>query len=183
VRPHIVRHRLLLLLAACTLAACEGVVQGSAAPATGAPAPDFHALSLEGDTLFLSDLRGAPVLVNLWATWCLPCRKETPYLQEIHERFAPDGLRVVGVSVDARTARSDVERFMEEFGMTYQVVHDPEGRSMNVFAAVGLPATYLVGSDGTLLWRRIGPIEEGDRDFEGAVEAAVRSALEGQGSR
>jgi thiol-disulfide isomerase/thioredoxin len=130
-------------------------------------------MSLEGDTVSLADLVGSPVLLKLWATWCVPCRRETPYLQGVHERFGPRGLKVVGVSVDTRGAREDVEDFLDEFGVTYRTLHDPEMRSMDIFAAIGLPATYLIGRDGTLLWRRVGPVEEGDREFENALDKAV----------
>jgi len=162
------------LVLACSMSACEGVRESSSLPATGNPAPVFQAATLEGDTISLKSLEGNPVLLNLWATWCLPCRRETPYLQDVHQRFGSRGLQVVGVSVDSRNGRRDVDAFLQEFGVTYQILHDPEMRSMDVFAAIGLPATYLIGRDGTVLWRRIGPVEEGDVEFERALEDAVQ---------
>jgi len=162
------------LAVACSISACEGVREPSSLPAAGSLAPAFQAANLEGDTVSLKSLEGNPVLLNLWATWCLPCRRETPYLQDVHQRFGSRGLQVVGVSVDSRSGRRDVDAFLQEFGVTYQILHDPEMRSMDVFAAIGLPATYLIGRDGTVLWRRIGPVEEGDIEFERALEDAVQ---------
>jgi peroxiredoxin len=145
-------------------------------PEAGRPAPAFQALDLAGDTVSLEGLRGSPVLLNLWATWCAPCRKETPYLQSLHEQFGAQGLKVVGVSVDAFGARRDVESFMTEFGVTYQILHDPAMRSMDVFWVAGLPATFVIGRDGTLLWAKLGPVETGNPGLEQALSDALAPA-------
>ena len=160
------------------LAAISGCV-GDGLPArvtAGSPAPEFQALTLAGDTVSLESLRGAPVLLNLWATWCAPCRRETPFLQTLHERYAPAGLQVVGVSTDTRAAAPDVEAFVQEFGVTYRILHDPDGRSMDLFSAIGLPSTYLIGSDGEVLWLRLGEVREGDRGFQEALSEALAAA-------
>jgi len=157
-------------------AACGPTEREGGPPVAGGPAPPLEAVSLAGDTVSLKDLRGSPVLLNLWATWCTPCRKETPYLQELHERFGERGLQVVGVSVDSRSARRDVDDFVEEFGVTYRILHDPEMRSMDMFSVLGLPATYLIDRGGRIRWRKIGPIVEGDPDFEGAIASLVDTA-------
>ena len=157
-----------------SLAACvagDGSTRARLDP--GSPVPDFAAVTLAGDTVSLDGLRGSPVLLNLWATWCTPCRAETPYLQSLHERFADAGLEVVGVSVDSRGAREDVDAFVEEFGVTYRILHDPAMASMDIFEVLGLPATYLIAADGTIRWKRLGPVDEGDRSFEEALEALV----------
>jgi cytochrome c biogenesis protein CcmG/thiol:disulfide interchange protein DsbE len=162
-----------LLLVGMVFTGCgrEGL-PGSA----GTLAPGFQAATLEGDTVSLASLRGAPVLLNLWATWCHPCRKETPFLQDVHERYAPRGLQVVGVTTDTRAAVADVHAFVEEFGVTYRVLHDPDGRSLDLFSAIGLPATYLIGADGVILWAKVGPVDEADEAFEEALDAAVRGS-------
>jgi peroxiredoxin len=157
------------------LAAC-GRESLPARVAAGSPAPSFAAVTLHGDTVSLESLQGAPVLLNLWATWCAPCRRETPFLQTVHEKYAPRGLQVVGVTTDTRAALPDVEDFLHEFGVTYLILHDPDARSMDLFSAIGLPATYLIGRDGIVLWARVGPVSEDDRDFEKALDEAVESA-------
>jgi peroxiredoxin len=114
------------------------------------------------------------VLLNLWATCCAPCRRETPFLQTVHERYGSRGLQVVGVTTDTRAAVDDVHAFLDEFGVTYQVLHDPEARSMDLFSAIGLPATYLIGSDGVILWAHLGEVREGDEAFTRALEGALQ---------
>jgi peroxiredoxin len=146
----------------------------------GSPAPAFLAVNLAGDTVSLESLRSGPVLLNLWATWCVPCRKETPFLQTVHEQYVSRGLQVVGVSTDTRAALADVQDFLDEFGVTYRILHDPDARSMDLFSAIGLPATYLIGTDGVILWAHLGPVDEDDRDFERALNDAVRGAEEGR---
>jgi cytochrome c biogenesis protein CcmG/thiol:disulfide interchange protein DsbE len=139
----------------------------------GNAAPAFEALDITGDTVSLASLRGAPVLLNLWATWCHPCRTETPYLQSLHEKFSPRGLQVVGVSVDSPGALSDVRGFVTEFGVTYLVLHDPGMLSMDLFSAIGLPATYLIDADGKLIWSHLGPVDAGDRGLEQTLADAL----------
>lgn len=169
------RLRVALAAAASVAAACSGGEGSGAAarPDPGNPAPAFEAVSLQGDTVSLESLRGAPVLLNLWATWCPPCRAETPYLQSLHERFGPRGLQVVGVTVDSRAARKDVEAFVVEYGVTYRILHDPSMRSMDLFSVFGLPATYVIGADGTILLKRPAPVMEGDPELEGLLEEVV----------
>ena len=121
----------------------------------------------------LSDLRGQVVLVNLWATWCGPCRFETPFLQSLYEEYGERGFEIVGISVDDAGFEDGVREFTGEYGVTYTILHDPEMRSMDAFRAVGLPATYLLDRDGTIRLVRIGPVSEEDGEFFDALEAAL----------
>lgn len=142
-------------------------------PAVGDPAPDVQAATLDGEAMALSDLRGQVVLVNLWATWCGPCRFETPFLQSLYEEYGERGFEIVGISVDDAGFEDVVREFTGEYGVTYTILHDPEMRSMDAFHAVGLPATYLVGRAGTIRLVRIGPVSEEDGEFFDALEAAL----------
>lgn len=146
---------------------------GSGPPQLGGEAPAFAAASLEGDTLRLAELQGVPVLLNLWATWCTPCRTETPFLQAIHEEYRPRGLKVVGVTVDGAGSGRQIRGFLDEFGVTYDILHDPRMESMDIFSVWGLPATYLLDRDGRIRFIRMGPIEEGDPDFMTALEEVI----------
>ena len=160
----------LLVTCALVLVGCGGGdASARVRPDPGNPAPEFAAATLAGDTLSLSQLEGSPVLLNMWATYCVPCRTETPYLQSLHERYGGAGLQIVGVSLDSRGAKEDVDFFVEEFGVTYQILHDPAMLSMDIFDLFGLPATYLIGKDGVIRWKRLGPVEEGDVAFEAAL--------------
>lgn len=173
------------VLAVAALGGCVG--EGgegrfSGPPQVGDPIPDFAAPSLAtGDTVSLASLRGRPVVVNLWATWCAPCRHETPYLQSVYERYRDRGLQMVGVTVDGRSATDAALGFLEEMGVTYIQLHDPAMRSLDVFQVIGLPATYVAAADGRLLFAGNRPVGEGDQAFESAVEAAVESASSAEG--
>lgn len=155
-------------------ASCGDGGDGPDGEATLSPeAPPFAAVTLDGDSVRLADLRGAPVLLNVWATWCAPCREEIPELQALHETFGPRGLRVVGVTVDSRSAAEDVRRFMDQYGMTYEIWWDPDQTSVSAFEAMGVPLTVLIGPDGRIRWRHMGAVPPGDPDLREAVEAVL----------
>lgn len=139
-------------------------------PRVGEPAREYAAATLDGETVTLESLRGRVVLLNLWATWCTPCRLETPYLQEIFEEHRDRGFEIVGISMDTGDAADDVAMFVEEFGVTYSILHDPQMRGMELYQVLGLPATFLIDREGVLRWMRYGPIPEGDADFLRALE-------------
>lgn len=146
---------------------------GREIPRVGRPAIEYPAATLDGDTVTLGSLRGNVVLLNLWATWCVPCREETPYLESLYEDHSDEGLRIVGISLDAGDASDQVRTFVEEYGVTYTILHDPQMRGMELYQVPGLPATFLIDREGVLRWLRYGPILEGDTDFTGTLEALL----------
>ena len=143
-------------------------------PQVGDPAPEFQAVSLEtGRTVSLADYAGQTILVNLWATWCAPCRFETPYLQSVYEENRERGLMIVGVSVDSPSAIDSVWDFLEEMGVTYDILLDPDIVSTDAFLPFGYPASYLIDGEGVVRFVRVGPIEEGDPAFLEALEQTL----------
>lgn len=132
-------------------------------------APALTAVTLAGDSVALTDLRGEVVLVNVWATWCVPCRKEAPELQELHETYGDRGLRVVGVTVDNRGAETEIRRYIDDFGITYDIWWDPDGTAIAAFGAVGVPLSVLIDRQGRVAWRHLGAFH--------AENAALRVAL------
>lgn len=154
--------------------ACDGAGGGEAAVVDiGAPVPAYRAASLTGDSVSLADQRGKVVLLNVWATWCHPCREEIPELRALHERYRARGLELIGVSVDAQGNEDGIREFMKEFQMTYPVWHDPDERVSARFLVVGVPATFLVDTAGILRWRKTGPIQPGDTSLTNAIERAL----------
>ena len=145
----------------------------AAPPRVGDAVPDLTFALLEGDSLALPDLAGRPALINLWATWCPPCRAEIPFLQSLHEEYGPRGLQVVGISEDNAGALGQVEDFLGEAGVTYENMLDPRGEAMDAFRLLGLPATYLVDADGRIALVRAGPVSEADQEFLNTIEALV----------
>lgn len=107
----------------------------------------------------LRDLSGRPVLVNLWATWCGPCREEMPRLQAAYERF---GDRVAFVGVDTQDYPDAAGEFLEEVGVTYPQLADPDGELLGFTRVPGLPVTLLLDADGVIVNRHIGGLDESD---------------------
>lgn len=141
----------------------------------GDPAPDFAAEPLGGGPLVsLQDYAGKTLLVNLWATWCHPCREEIPYLQALYREHRNDGLRVLGVSVDRRADRDAVKDFVAEMGIEYDTVLDPDAKSQDVFRARGLPTSVLIDRNEVVYFSWVGPVPEGDPAFLAGLADVLR---------
>jgi peroxiredoxin len=138
-------------------ASCTSENGGYRPLVAGDPVPAFGAPLLDGDSLHLASLRGQPVLLNIWATWCAPCREEMPLLQELHEQLGPRGLRILGVSVDSRGSEPTIRRFVAEGGYTFTILHDAADAVSREFrTSGGVPETFLIDGDGRLVRRWIG---------------------------
>lgn len=118
----------------------------------GAPAPDFHASSVDsaGVTRTIADYRGDVVLVNIWATWCGPCRVEMPSIQALHETYGPRGLKVVAVSIDSPGLAKAIRSFRDEYALTFEILHDSTGVIRTDYQTAGVPETFIVGRDGVI---------------------------------
>ncbi len=117
------------------------------APAVGHPAPDFTLPGLDGTLVSLSDLRGRPVVLNFWATWCGPCRAEMPELQAAADRF--DGSLVV-LGVDQGEDEATVSAFLQELGISFPIVLDKEQDVGNTYRIMGLPTTFFIDKNGMI---------------------------------
>lgn len=145
------------------------------APAIGADAPVFTATDLAGAPVSLAALKGQVVVLNVWATWCQPCRLETPVLQALHASIASQGVKVIGVSIDGPGSAPDVQDFRREFSVTYDLWLDPQKDVQVKFLTVGVPETFVIDRGGVIRYRHIGPVAEGDTTLMAAVRAAMGS--------
>lgn len=129
--------------------------EGGGTPLIGQRAPAFRLVTTDGETLSLGDLRGQLVLVNFWASWCVPCRDEAPMLQQAARDYEARGLRVVGVLYQdsAEAARE----FEAKYSLTYPTVLDPDGRTAIDFGVLGIPESFLIDKDGLVRDRQFGP--------------------------
>ena len=120
--------------------------------AVGEPAPNFQAHTVGADPVVrsLDDYAGQLVLLNVWATWCWPCQEEMPSIQRLHEEYGDRGLRVVAVSVDDPSQKDEILAFAEDFGLTFEILHDEAGDIMQTYQLLGLPESFLIDADGTI---------------------------------
>ncbi len=159
-------------------AAAETQARGSSSETTvgnevGSMMPEYAAMNLDGSKFDLAARRDKVVLVNVWATWCGPCRYEIPELQQLHEHYSPRGLEVVGVSVDESGVESVRDFVAEQAKMTYPVVLDAEGKITNLLETSVLPTSVLVDRSGKIVWKKFGAIMQGDAELKQAIEAAL----------
>ncbi|HEV2125705.1 MAG TPA: TlpA disulfide reductase family protein [Chloroflexota bacterium] len=139
----------------------QGIKLGAAkgpAPTIGRAAPDFTLLDLAGTPVSLSDFRGNTVVMNFWATWCPPCRKEFPRLVQLATRHADQGLVVL--AVDLQESPEIVRRFVDDFGASFPIVIDIEGDVAARYRLLGLPATFFIDSEGIVRGLHVGELTE-----------------------
>ena len=144
-------------------------------PKLGGPAPAFSLRRLDkGGTLALASLRGKPVVLNFWASWCVPCKGEAKMLEAASQRYRAQG--VVFVGVDWHDLKSDARRFLEHHGVTYPTVLDGSGSVTDRYGVVGVPETYFIDRRGRLVGEHIvGTVVNQKDKFRSGVEAALGS--------
>jgi cytochrome c biogenesis protein CcmG, thiol:disulfide interchange protein DsbE len=134
------------------------VTVGSKAPAfSGTTVP--AAGSVATATRTLADYRGQVVLLNVWATWCEPCRVEMPSLQALHEQLGPKGLKVVALSVDDPGADGAIALFAQQYRLTFQLLHDAASAVKVAYQTTGVPETFVIGRDGVIRKKVIGAVD------------------------
>ncbi len=133
----------------------------------GSRAPNFKAKQL-GSSNFrtLSDYKGQVVLLNVWATWCPPCQVEMPSIEKLYRSYGPKGLKVVAVSIDDAVSEDSIRAFARDYGMSFEVLHDPQGKIEQQYQTTGYPETFVIGRDGVIRKKWIGAADwssEGNR--------------------
>ncbi|MBP2238819.1 thiol-disulfide isomerase/thioredoxin [Sinorhizobium kostiense] len=192
--PSLTRRRSLLLLGAVGLAGLAGVIAFQGPPSqpapesapkglvlndTPKPIPDLRFTDGDGQLHTLADFRGKVVLLNVWATWCLPCRKEMPTLDRLQAALGGDRFQVVTLSVDRQGAAA-VKAFFSEIGVRRLAVHvDVSGQALSALAAVGLPTTLLIDEEGRELGRLMGPAKWEAPDMIAFLMSIVEGKAEG----
>ena len=136
----------------------------------GTMPPPFSGRTMDGRERSLADLRGSVVVLNFWASWCLECRPEMPVLERLHRDLRSRGLAVIGINT--REAPATARRYVNDLGLSFPHVLDPEGKINGLYGVVGLPSTFLIGRDGRAVALAVGP-----RDWESAPARAIIEAM------
>lgn len=163
-----------LVIAAVALFAVSRVTTHH--PSHSYRAPDFTLQDMNGDNVRLSSFRGKAVVLNFWATWCPPCRREIPWFIALQKQYGPQGLQVIGISMDG-TGKSEVEGFVKRMNMNYPVLEGNDHVASLYGGAEVLPTTYYIGRDGSVVSSVTGLISESE------VEKNIREALGQPASR
>jgi peroxiredoxin len=122
----------------------------------GSTAPDFKAVELPGGRpATIENYRGKVVLLNIWATWCPPCKVEMPSMERLHKKLAGTDFQLVAVSVDEEDS-SVVNRFVQEYGLTFPVLHDQDGSIRQIYQTTGVPESFVIDRDGVIVKKVIG---------------------------
>jgi len=129
------------------LSPAEVAAARSLQPAINFQAPDFTLTTLDGDEISLAELRGKPVVLNFWATWCNPCQREMPALQATAEEYADD---VVVLGIDQGESAAIVRPFIEEYGISYPIPLDTKFEVASLYNVRGLPTTFFIDRDGVI---------------------------------
>lgn len=129
-------------------------------PIIGRPAAPFDLERLDGGRLSLAELRGSAVVLNFWASWCIPCREEAPLLTAADVTYGPRGVVLIGVVY--QDSAENARDFMRRYGQTYPGLLDPSGRTAIDYAVFGIPETFFIDASGIVRSRQVGALTEAD---------------------
>jgi len=156
----------------------------------GSKAPDFKAFTLDSipREKRLADYRGRVLMINVWATWCLPCRVEMPSIEALNKDYAAKGLKIVAVSIDDPGTDATIRAFVKQYGLTFEILHDPQGRISDLYDVTGYPETFIVGKDGIIRKKLMSATDWNSPDARALVdrllseqsESSSRSMLPGR---
>ncbi|MBT5219611.1 MAG: TlpA family protein disulfide reductase [Woeseia sp.] len=128
------------------------------------------------DSLDLLEYRDKVVVVDFWASWCVPCRRSFPWMNEMQEKYADSGLVIIGINVD--TEESAIDSFLRDYPVNFKIVRDPNGDVARSFDVVAMPSSYVFGKDGSLIATHLGFKVKKQREYESILLTALRNDTE-----
>jgi cytochrome c biogenesis protein CcmG, thiol:disulfide interchange protein DsbE len=138
----------------------------------GSKAPNFTAVTLDSipREKSLADYRGQVGMINVWATWCLPCRVEMPSIEALYRDYGPKGLKVLAVSIDDPGTDETIRSFVKQYGLTFEVLHDPKAKISETYDILGYPETLIVGKDGVIRKKLMSAVDWNSPESRALVE-------------
>jgi len=142
----------------------------------GSHAPDFHVTTVDGAgrRKTLRDYRGNVVLLNVWATYCIPCRVEMPSIETLQKTYGPRGLQIVAVSVDDTASDAAIRGFARRYDLTFEILHDPTGAIERDYQTTGVPETFVIARDGVIRKKVIGADDWGTPGNQALIAQLLR---------
>ena len=137
------------------------------------PAPNFSLQSNAGGQVSLASLKGKVVMVNFWATWCVPCRQEMPHLEALYEKYNSLGFELLAVNVEKNNAEG-ARKWLQETPVTFPVLFDPENQVTKLYKVQTMPSTVIIGRDGTMRFMHNGYKPGYENDYQTQVRALLR---------
>jgi len=137
------------------------------------PAPNFTLQSNAGGQVSLASLKGKVVMVNFWATWCVPCRQEMPHLEALYEKYNGLGFELLAVNVEKNNAEG-ARKWLQETPVTFPVLFDPENQVTKLYKVQTMPSTVIIGRDGTMRFMHNGYKPGYENDYQTQVRALLR---------
>lgn len=123
---------------------------GIPAPQRGFLAPDFSLETLEGNAITLSELQGQAVLINLWASWCGPCRQEMPAMERMYQEYADQGFTILAVNATNQDSIGNAQAFVDEHDLNFPILLDRDGRVSDMYNLLALPSSFFVDRNGVI---------------------------------
>ena len=162
----------LILFGACLVIACFSAADVAKPGETGSILPLFKTVDLKGQNIEATSLKGKVVIIDFWATWCPPCKKEMPGFQALQDRYGKEGLEVIGFKSTMMQDSEDVQQFLKELGIRYRIANSSVDLEQQFGGLLGLPTTFIYDRKGTLHSKIIG--------FEATekIEAIIKPLLE-----
>jgi thiol-disulfide isomerase/thioredoxin len=140
---------------------------------TGSAMPAYKTTTLDGKPFDLAAEKGGVVFLNVWATWCNPCRAEIPELKKLHDKYRERGFKVVGISIE-ESSIDDVKAFVKEQKIEYPIAYDADDTIANLLQTTVLPTSVILDKKGTIVWKHVGAVNPNDI---GEIESVIEKSL------
>jgi len=128
------------------------------------------------ESLDLSEYQGKVVLLDFWASWCVPCRRSFPWMNQMQEKYGESGLVIIGVNMDAEAGAA--QAFLDDYPANFRIINDPDGELAREYGVIAMPSSYIIGRDGQLATRHLGFKVKKQDEYESVLVETLRTGTE-----